>query len=89
MRQASLPQRQRKTECSEKDKLNGLEEGILIINVNSMVCWKQSPSSTGQSSSLHAGELHCTCSRAETDFPDHLRAFSFYYSLMLPCFIEQ
>lgn len=38
------------------------------MNVNAMVCWKQSPSYTGPFPSLDRGELHCTCSKAEVEF---------------------
>lgn len=39
------------------------------MNVNATVCWKQSPSSTGPFLSLDRGELPCTRSKAEVEFP--------------------
>lgn len=55
------------------------------MNVNARVCWKQSPSSTGPFPSLKRGQLHCTCSKAELEFPfqKRLQAFSFTNSALL------
>lgn len=71
---ASLPWRQRKAKHAEKDKLKRLEEGILIMNVNVVVCCNQSPYSTGCSLSLHR-EQSCTRTSAKVDCPEYLQGF--------------
>lgn len=74
IKQARLPQRQRKAKHSEKDKLKRLEEGILIMNVNVVVCCNQSPYSAGCSLSLHR-EPSCTHTSAQVDLSEYLQGF--------------